>query len=61
MPEQLSEEEVDKIIATAFQNITPTSMKDMGRIMKEVTPKLKGKADMSMVSNKIKNQLAEML
>lgn len=61
MPEQLSEEEVDKIIATAFQNIAPTSMKDMGRIMKEVTPKLRGKADMSMVSNKIKNQLAEML
>ena len=50
MPEQLSMEEVEKIIEEAFESVKPESMKDMGRIMKEVTPKLKGKADMSMVS-----------
>ena len=61
MPEQLSMEEVEKIIAEAFESVKPESMKDMGRIMKEVTPKLKGKADMSMVSTKIRTKLEELL
>ena len=61
MPEQLSEEEVDQIIEQAFTTVNPESMKDMARIMKEVTPKLKGKADMSAVSTKIRNKLLEML
>ncbi len=57
LPEQLSEEEVDKIIDDAFKKINPTSMKDMGSIMKEVSPKLKGRFDMSLVSSKIKGKL----
>ncbi len=57
LPEQLSEEEVDKIIDDAFKKINPTSMKDMGSIMKEVSPKLKGRFDMSLVSSKIKSKL----
>ncbi len=57
LPEQLSEEEVNKIIDDAFSKINPKSMKDMGTIMKEVTPKLKGKADMSIVSSKVKSKL----
>ena len=61
MPEQLTEEEVIKIIEEAFNEVKPTSMKDMKQMMAYLNPKLKGKADMSMVSNKIKNQLAEML
>ena len=61
MPEQLSEEEVDQIIEQAFTTVNPESMKNIGRIMKEVTPKLKGKADMSAVSAKIRNKLSEML
>ena len=61
MPEQLSMEEVEKIIEEAFKSVKPESMKDMGRIMKEVTPKLKGKADMSMVSTKIRTKLEELL
>lgn len=61
MPEQLSEAEVDQIIDAAFLEISPESMKDMGRIMKEVTPKLKGKTDISTVSTKIRNKLSEML
>lgn len=58
MPEQLSIEEVNKIINEAFDLIKPTSPRDMGLIMKEVTPKLKGKADMKEVSNIIKNKLS---
>lgn len=57
MPEQLSIEEINKIIDEAFTKVNPTSSKDMGLIMKEVSPKLKGKADMSNVSTIIKEKL----
>lgn len=57
MPEQLSEEEVLNIILEAFKKINPTSSKDMGLIMKEVTPKLKGRTDMSKVSAIIRDKL----
>ena len=60
LPEQLSEEEVDKVIDEIFNEVTPTSQKDMGLVMKEATAKLKGKADMKMVSTKIKERLANL-
>lgn len=60
MPEQLSEEEINKIIEEAITTVNPESMKDMGKIMKEVTPKLKGKADMSIVSNIIREKLSNL-
>ena len=58
MPEQLSLDEVNKIIDEAFSVVNPTSSKDMGLIMKEVSPKLKGKADMGQVNAIIKEKLA---
>ena len=58
LPAQLSEEEVNAIIDEAFATINPTSAKEMGLIMREVTPKLKGKTDMKKVSEIIKNKLA---
>lgn len=57
LPEQLSLEAVEAIIEEAFAKIAPTSAKEMGKIMQEVTPKLKGKADMRQVSEMIKNRL----
>ena len=57
MPAQLSELEINKIIDDAFNTVNPTSSKDMGLIMKEVSPKLKGKADMGKVNNIIKDRL----
>ena len=57
MPEQLSEDEVLKIITEAFNTINPVSQSDMGKLMGFVTPKLKGKADMSFVSKTIKEML----
>ena len=55
---QVSKEEVEQIIEEAFAKVKPQSAKDMGLIMKEVTPLLKGKADMKEVSNIIKEKLA---
>lgn len=57
LPEQLSEEEIEKIIDRVFASVAPTSAKDMGKVMKEVTPLVKGKADMSHVSALIKERL----
>ena len=60
MPEQLSEEEVLKIIDEAFDNVKPQAQSDMGKLMGYVNPKLKGKADMSFVSKTIKEKLASL-
>lgn len=57
LPKQLSKEEVEKTIEEAFIKVKPQGAKDMGLIMKEVTPLLKGKADMKEVSNIIKSKL----
>ena len=46
------------IIDAVFDSVKPMSAKDMGLIMKEVTPKVKGKCDMSMVSRVIKEKLS---
>ena len=57
MPKQLSEEEINQIIEEAFKKINPVVPSDMGKIMGVLTPKLKGKADMSLVSKKVKEKL----
>ncbi len=58
MPEPLSIEKVKEIIDAAFDKIKPTSPKQMGLIMKEVTPQIKGKFDMGEVSKIIKEKLS---
>ncbi len=58
LPEQLSEDEVKKIIEEIFEEVKPQGQKDMGKVMKEATSKLKGKTDMKSVSEIIKNKLS---
>ncbi len=60
MPKQLSIDEINQVLDSAFEKVKPTSNKDMGLIMREVTPLLKGKADMSQVSSLIKERLANL-
>lgn len=60
MPEQLSDEKVLEIIEETFNIINPTGPKDMGLIMKEISPKLKGKADMGKVNAIIKEKIANL-
>ncbi len=57
LPEQLSMEEVEAIIDEAFEVVKPEGARDMGKVMKEVTPKLKGRSDMKQVSEIIKSKL----
>ncbi len=57
MPAQLSEEEVAAIVAEAVTASGAEGMRDMGKVMGVVSPKLQGKADMGMVSALVKQQL----
>lgn len=57
LPTQLTSDEIDAILNEVFDIVKPTSSKDMGAIMREVTPKVKGRADMKLVSDKIKEKL----
>ena len=57
LPEQLSSEEVIKVIDEIFAEVKPESQKDMGKVMKEAQAKLKGKADMKEVSTIIRERL----
>lgn len=57
LPEQLSIEEVKKLIDEIFDKVKPESIKDMGKIMKEITPKVNGKFDIARVSEMIKEKL----
>ena len=57
LPEQLSEDEIRSEIDKVFDKLKPTSMKDMGNIMKELGPIFKGKADMKLVNNIVREKL----
>ena len=58
LPEEASDEEIEHTVNEAFAKINPSSMKDMGQIMKYVTEKLKN-ADMSKVSSLVKAKLSK--
>ena len=57
LPEQLSESELNEIIDKVFAEVNPSGMSDMGKVMGKVTPLVKGKADMGLVSSIIKGKL----
>lgn len=57
LPEQLSEDEMLKIIDQAFNEVQPESMKDMGKLMGIIKPKVKGRYDMGEISKIIKNKI----
>ena len=56
LPEEASEEEINKVIDEAFNEINPTGMKEMGLVMKYVTEHLSN-ADNSKVSAIVKERL----
>ena len=58
MPEPLAEEELERIIDDAIAENGATSMRDMGRVMKDVMPQVAGRADGSTVSQMLREKLA---
>jgi len=58
LPSQLSDEEIASIIDEAIQTTGAQTMRDMGKIMGIIKPKMQGRADMSAVSTLIKSRLS---
>ena len=58
LPQQLSTEEVEKLVGEAIAETGATGPKDMGAVMKAVQPKTAGRADGKIVSELVKKKLA---
>ena len=58
LPSQLSHDELDEIVKEAVASTGASSMKDMGKIMQAVMPKIKGRADGKMVNELAKKYLS---
>ena len=59
LPKQLSEDEVRSLVQEAIAASGATSPKDMGKVMKELMPKVKGRADGKLVNGIVKELLAQ--
>ena len=59
LPEQLSPEELKKIVAESIAKTGAGEMKDMGKVMADLNPKIKGKADGGQVSKIVKELLSK--
>lgn len=58
LPKQLTEDELTEIVRQTISEVGACSMKDMGKVMAAITPKVKGKADNGKVSSLVKQCLA---
>lgn len=54
LPQQLTEAEIDVMVAKAIQETGAMSVKDMGAVMALLKPQMQGRADMAVVSSRIK-------
>ena len=57
LPKQLSDIEIEKIVTEAIEMVGASSMKDMGKVMGIVNPKVKGIAEGSAVAKIVKEKL----
>ena len=60
LPEQMSEEEIKAVVEEAIKSVGAVSMKDMGKVMRAVTAKTKGRADNKLVSDIVKDTLKKL-
>jgi len=59
LPEQLSEEEIKKLAKETIERVEAKEPKDIGKVMAELMPKVKGRADGGLVSKIAKELLAQ--
>lgn len=58
LPEQLSEDEIRQLVREAISQVGATSKKEMGKVMGIVIPKVKGKADGTIVQTIVNQELS---
>lgn len=59
LPPQLSAEELGAMVAEAIAETSPAGMKDLGKVMKALLPRVKGRADGKVVNAAVREQLQE--
>ena len=60
LPEQLDEQEIDRIIMETIKSLEVSGEKDVGRVMGDLMPKIKGKADGKIVQQKVREALSKL-
>ena len=58
LPQQMNDQEVSRAVDAAIAEAKPAGIKDMGKVMALLKPRLAGKADMGKVSNLVKTKLS---
>ncbi|MFT4832881.1 MAG: hypothetical protein ACI815_002542 [Psychroserpens sp.] len=58
LPEQLTEEEIEKVVVQTINAVGASGMKDMGKVMGIVSQELSGQADGKTISNIVKRKLS---
>ncbi|MCK5012918.1 MAG: GatB/YqeY domain-containing protein [Candidatus Omnitrophica bacterium] len=59
LPKEMSEQEIEKFVIEAIEEVQADSMKDMGKVMKIITGKVQGRADNKLVSEFVKRALSQ--
>ena len=57
LPEQISDEELERIVAAAVESTGATDVKEMGKVIGVVMPQVKGRADGKRVSTMVRERL----
>ncbi|MGB9667371.1 MAG: GatB/YqeY domain-containing protein [Thermosulfidibacteraceae bacterium] len=60
LPDSLSHEELERIIDETIKEVGALGIKDMGKVMKALMPKVKGRADGKVVNEKVRERLSRM-
>jgi len=58
LPQAMTREEILQVIDQSIQETQASSLKDLGRVMKSVMPKIEGKADGKRVNQLVKERLS---
>jgi len=58
MPQQLSEEELEKLVTETIKEVGATSVKDLGKVMKAIMPRIAGRAVGKVVNQMVRAQLS---
>lgn len=59
LPQQLSVQEIEDLVKETIAKVKAKELKDLGRVMKELMPKIKGKADGALVNQIVKKYLSQ--
>ena len=59
LPEQMGEDEVRKIVQGSIKEAGAASVQDLSKVMKVLTPKIKGKADGNLVNRIVREELGK--